>query len=306
MDPPRLTIFSTPLIATWVLDETHRILFDAGDGCAALLEGKIHKANVVALTHAHRDHIAGLPQLLNLRGGFAWQAGTPLQVLHPEGSGSLIAMGRFLQQLDHLSTGKTEWHALRPDSQFELGDERFIRAFTTHHIPEPNGQTGAAPRTLGYHIGRRVDRLKTELRDRPQADIDRLRAQFGREAIVERQEEILLTVSGDTRPLDPAIYQGSRFLLHECTFLENDEESQADACERGHAHSCLHEVLDAVQQTNISHLGLYHISKRYTDEDIIRTIRTACAKRDLRARVSVALPGRICSDFFSQTIWPSR
>ena len=51
----------------WV-DETHRILFDVGDGATALLEGKIHKARVIALTHAHRDHIAGLPQLLNLRG----------------------------------------------------------------------------------------------------------------------------------------------------------------------------------------------------------------------------------------------
>ena len=48
MDPPRLIVFSTPLISTFVLDETHHILFDAGDGATALLEGKIDKARVVA------------------------------------------------------------------------------------------------------------------------------------------------------------------------------------------------------------------------------------------------------------------
>ena len=42
MDPPRLTVFSTPLIATWTLDETHRILFDAGDGVTALLDQSVH------------------------------------------------------------------------------------------------------------------------------------------------------------------------------------------------------------------------------------------------------------------------
>src|SRR5271165_5217389 len=109
MDPPRLTVFSTPLISTWVLDETHRILFDAGDGAAALLEGKIHKANVIALTHAHRDHIAGLPQLLNLRGGVAAANGEPLRVVHPDGSGSLIALGRFLAQFDQMTAGRVQW-----------------------------------------------------------------------------------------------------------------------------------------------------------------------------------------------------
>ncbi len=306
MEPPRLIVFSTPLIATWVLDETHRILFDAGDGCAALLEGKIHKANYIALTHAHRDHIAGLPQLLNLRGGVAWQAGTPLQIFHPEGSGSLIAMGRFLHQFDHQTAGHTEWHPLRAEDQHALSDDRFLRAFTTHHIPDLAAENGGPPRTLGYHIGRHVDRLKAELRDRPQAEIDRFRTLHGREAIIERQEEILFTISGDTRPLPPSAFAGTRFLLHECTFLDNDEESQADACERGHAHSCLSEVLDSAQEAEVMHLGLYHISKRYTDEEIIRTVRTACARRDLKAKVSVALPGRIHYDLFSQTIWPLR
>ena len=304
MDPPRLIVFSTPLIATWVLDETHRVLFDAGDGCAALLEGKINKANFVALSHAHRDHIAGLPQLLNLRGGVAYNAGTPLHIFHPEGSGSLIALSRFLTQFDHLTAGRAQWHSFQPDEQWDLGDDRFLRAFPTHHIP---GLDADAPaRSLGYHIGRMVNRLKPELRDKPQAEIDRYRTEHGRDALTEREEEILFSVSGDTRPLSPETFKGTRFLLHECTFLDNDEADQAEACERGHAHSCLSEVLDMAQATDVQHLGLYHISKRYTDEEIIRAVRAACARRDLKAKVSVALPGRLHVDLFAQTIWPLR
>src|SRR5207253_303055 len=69
MDAPRIILFSTPLVSTWVFDETHRILFDAGDGVTALLDSKIHKIRLAAITHTHRDHCAGLMQLLNLRGG---------------------------------------------------------------------------------------------------------------------------------------------------------------------------------------------------------------------------------------------
>ncbi len=301
MHPPRLIVFSTPLVATWVLDETHRILFDAGDGCAALLEGKINKANHVALTHAHRDHIAGLPQLLNLRGSVAFGAGTPLQVLHPEGSGSLMAFGRFLAQFDPVTAGQTQWQPLKPGEQQDIGDDHFLRPFATLHIPDPDP---THIRSLGYHVGRMVDRLKPELRGKSQAEIDRFRAENGRDALTQREEEILFSVSGDTRPLAPETYAQTRFLLHECTFLDTDEVSQAEACERGHAHSCLGEVLDMAQAANVSHLALYHISKRYTDEEIVRAVRASCARRDLKAKVSVALPGRVHYDLFAQTIWP--
>src|SRR5947199_2514506 len=91
MQAPKITIFSTPLVSTWVFNETHRILFDAGDGVTALLDSKIHKIRLAAITHTHRDHCAGLMQLLNLRGG----AGDFVTVF-PEGSGSARAFANFL------------------------------------------------------------------------------------------------------------------------------------------------------------------------------------------------------------------
>ncbi len=303
MDPPRLILFSTPLVSTWVLDETHRILFDAGDGATALLEGKIHRADVVALTHAHRDHVAGLPQLLNLRGGVAAANGTPLRVCYPEGSNSLLAMGKFLMQYDAMTAGRTHWQALQPGEQIPLEDGQFLRAYATSHIPGPD--TGRA-RSLGYHIGRVVERLRPEMRGLPQTELDRLRAEGGREAITRQEEEILFTVSGDTTTLAPETLAGTRFLLHECTFLDTEETQRAEARERGHEHSCLSDVLALAQAANVERLALYHISKRYTDDEIVRSVRTECSRRDVRFRVSIALPGRLIHDLFSQTIWPHK
>lgn len=303
MDAPRVTVFSTPLIATWALDETHRILFDAGDGVTALLEGKIHKADFVALTHAHRDHIAGLPQLLNLRGGMAAANGTPLRVLHPEGSGSLAALGRFLGQFDVATAGRTLWQTLQAGDRVEMEGGRFLSTYATRHVPcEEPGRC----RSLGYRVGRVVERLKPELRGRRQTEIDQLRAERGREGIVVREEEILLTVSGDTQPMAAETLRGTKFVLHECTFLDDDEDQRAEARDRGHEHSCLSDVLDLAQEAEVPHMALYHISKRYTDDEILRAVRAGCSRRDLRTRVSVALPGRVCTDLFSQTVWPGR
>ena len=300
MDPPRLTVFSTPLISTFVLDETHRILFDAGDGATALLEGKIHKAQVVALSHAHRDHIAGLPQLLNLRGGVAAANGEPLRVLYPEASGSFLAMSRFLSHFDQATSGCVQWLPMRPSDNLEMEGRRSLRAYATQHIPasEP-----ARPRSLGYQIVRTVDRVRPDLRGLPQNELDILRKSGGREAITQPEEEILLTVSGDTQVLPAAAVRGTRFLLHECTFLDSDHDRCNEARERGHEHACLSDVLTMAREAAVDQLALYHISKRYTDDEIVRGIRADCARLDIRFRVSAALPGRLYHDLFSQSVW---
>lgn len=301
MEPPRITVFSTPLVATWVLDETHRILFDAGDGTTAMLEGRIHRIHYVALTHAHRDHIAGLPQLLNLRAGVAFNSGTPLSVLHPEGSGSLMALARFLSAFDAGTSARTRWHPVTPETRIPLPDHHFLRPFATNHIPQPSDD--ARIRCLGYHLGRTVQRLKPELRGLPQSEIDARRKSGGKEAITETHEEILLSVSGDTKPLPAETFAETRFLLHECTFLDEDAETVAEAGERGHQHSTLPAVLEMAQATRIERLALYHISRRYTDEDIVRAVRSECAAREIAFPVSIVLPGRICTDVFSQPVW---
>jgi ribonuclease Z len=294
VDPPRISLFSTPLAATWVLDDTHRILFDAGDGVVATLDARIHRIRAVALTHAHRDHCSGLLQLLNLTGGSG-----DLTVLHPDGSGALRTLSAFLSAFDTKTTGKVNWRPVRDGCTVDIEPPRhFLRMFATKHYPEPD-----PPRcmSLGYQVVRFVDRLRPELRDLPREELDSLWRRHGKQHITHTVEDTLLSVTGDTTPLDTALFAGSRALLHECTFL--DAEETRDMAERGHPHSSLDDALQAAKSAGVEYLGLYHISRRYDDATVLNRVRDGCASLGLRAKVSVALPGRFYEDLFAVRVW---
>jgi ribonuclease Z len=294
MDAPRITLFSTPLVSTWVFDETHRILFDAGDGVTALLDSRIHKIRLAAITHTHRDHCAGLMQLLNLRGG----AGDFVTVF-PEGSGSARAFAAFLTSFDSRSTAQVKWQPLGVGDDLAIEPERhFLRGFETIHYPPAEN---ARARSLGYHIVRHVDKVKPEFRGLPQAELDAIRATHGREYLTETLEDVLFSITGDSTPLDPMIGKGSRALLHEATFMDFDE--RAEMTDRGHPHCCFPEALEAARAADVGILGLYHISRRYEDDWIVAKVRELCRKMAIRFPVCVALPGRVYEDFFSHRVW---
>lgn len=294
MDPPRISLFSIPLVSTWVLDDTHRILFDAGDGVTAMLDARIHRIRLVALTHAHRDHCSGLLQLLNLTGKSGEQ-----RVVYPEASGALRALSTFLSTFDARTTGRVQWLPIAPGDEVPVEPARhFLRSFATDHYPEV-----VPPRhlSLGYQIVRLVDRLKPEFVGLPQAELDKLWRAHGREYITHTVEDILVSITGDTSPLDPSLLSGSRVLLHECTFLEPGEHEEED--DEEHRHSTLDDVLLTAADAGVEYLGLYHISRRYEDSAVLRLVREKCAALSLRAKVSVALPGRLYEDLFSQRVW---
>jgi ribonuclease Z len=294
MDFPRITLFSTPLVATWVFDETHRILFDAGDGVTALLDSRIHKIRLAAITHTHRDHCAGLMQLLNLRGG----AGDFVTV-YPEGSGSARALANFLTAFDSRSTAHVKWHPLGLGQDLPIEPDRhFLRGFETDHYPPIDN---VRARSLGYQVVRHVDKIKQEFRALPQAELDAIRNEHGRAFLTETLEDVLFSITGDTMPLDPAKFRGSRALLHEATFM--DLEERAEMTDRGHPHSCMEEALAAARDAEVGILGLYHVSRRYEDDRIVAKVRDLCRRMAVRFPVCVALPGRVYEDFFSHRVW---
>lgn len=297
MDAPHITLFSTPLVSTWVFDETHRILFDAGDGVTALLDSKIHKIRLAAITHTHRDHCAGLMQLLNLRGG----AGDFITVF-PEGSGSARAFANFLVAFDARSTSKVHWHPLSLEDPLPIEPYRhFLRGFETDHYPPPPDGQILKPRSMGYQIVRHVNKVKPELRGLPQAELDAIRLEHGKEYLTDTLEDVLFTITGDTMPLPPETFKGSRVLMHECTFLSIDERRELS--DRGHPHSCLEEVLEIAAAAGVGRLGLYHVSRRYDDDYILAQVRLHCERLAIPFPVSVALPGRLYDDFFAHTVW---
>ncbi len=294
MEPPHITLFSTPLVSTWVFDETHRVLFDAGDGVAALLDSRIHKSKLVAITHSHRDHCAGLMQLLNLRGG----AGD-YKVVYPEGSGSSKLLQNFLTSFDSRSTSKVNWHLMAPGTDISIQPDRhFLRGFETDHYP-PLAEVKA--RSLGYQIYRHVNKIKPEYRNLPQQELDALRKANGREFLTDTIEDILFTVSGDTLPLNPEVYRGTRVLLHEATFMERSDRDEL--ANRGNPHTCLEEALEIARDAEVGRLGIYHISRRYDEETIRTSVREWCAKLAIKIPVSVAYPGKVIDNLFGNVVW---
>jgi len=102
-------------------------------------------------------------------------------------------------------------------------------------------------------------------------------------------------------PLDPSTFNGSRILLHECTFLDADD--QAENADRGNPHSQLDDVLRVATEARVGHLALYHVSRRYDDARVMTHIRSRCAALDIPFLVSVALPGRQYDDLLSHLVW---
>jgi len=284
----QLAMHSSPRFSTWIWLPDWRLLIDAGDGVTQQLGYKIRKIDTVALTHAHRDHIGGLLQVVNQRGEHGSFA-----VAHPCGSSSFKMLEAFAGKFNPGTSWNAVWQALEEGDELPSGIEgRFIKAFRTRHYADDNPDH--APRSLGYRLIWRKQKVRAEYRDLPQSELDALRAEVGREGITEPVDETWITVGGDGAPLAPAALQGCKLLLHEATFLSPDDYDAEDAGEDvGHVHSTIEDALRLAAAAGVGQVVLYHVSTRYTDAEIRDAVRSVAQNVQLKARVWVALPRRI-------------
>jgi ribonuclease BN (tRNA processing enzyme) len=178
---------STALYATWLHLPELRLLIDAGDGAAAALRSACKQINCIAITHPHRDHIAGLLEVLS------WSAfERPCPILYPAASSFVEAIrdGGAAQGVP--CAAAAEWIPMRAGQTCELPGKPGWRltAFAARH--EVRKRSDLA---LGYGV----------------LDGDRLR----------------LAVTGDCRadPLElpgrPAV------LVRDCTYLRPEDAANA-------------------------------------------------------------------------------
>ncbi len=106
---PIITGYSTALFSTWYFWEDAGVLFDCGDGVASGLLQKARKIKHVFISHADRDHLAGLLQFnqLNARPG--------LKIYFPKDCGSFPALAEFSKHFDP----HTEGSAIRSTKQLK-------------------------------------------------------------------------------------------------------------------------------------------------------------------------------------------
>lgn len=267
-----MILYSVPMISTWTFVEELRLLVDCGDGAAATLGGKLQKIDTIVLTHAHRDHIGGLMQVLNLRGGSG-----KLKVLHPTGSKSFSALSMFLTTFDEESSGKVEWIPLNTTDTYRLNSTTEIQPFVTNHMEHQR-----YAKSVGYRLTRTQDRLRPEYLDRG-PEIPKIVKALGKEAVFSQETTCDYLFGGDGLPFDPAYLEGVKTMMLECTFLEHTPPM------RDHVHASLPEVHRLVTVAKPERLILNHISARYSDSQI----RDAVNALEWPCPVQVVFPGTV-------------
>jgi ribonuclease Z len=278
-----INCFSTALFSTFYLIDELGLLFDAGDGVSALLGHKSRKARYVFLSHADRDHISGLLQLVQLNGC----ADAP-QVFYPSGSGSFPPLEEFSKAFDPLVQRPT-WTPLNAGDEVSVGKDIIVRTIRNDHVPAHPDVT----KSLSFCVERLKRKLRPEWSGLSGKDIAALRSERPDNEITQEVRENLLAYSGDTPVADPGRWAGVSTLIHEATFLGDDHDDGDDPRNRRNKHSRLEDVLAMAKQAAPARLVLGHFSSRYSAEQIVAAVERASRALDLRIPVKLVLPGQV-------------
>jgi ribonuclease Z len=245
-------IFSKALYSTWVYYGPDRLLFDCGEGVSTILENKVFAIKHVFLSHGHADHISGLMGLINIRNNAMGDHEKELGVYYPAGSFFVSELISYFARTNRHLQYELEWIPLQPGDRVTLlsgRHPRYIEAFATVHARgEPS---------LGYNVCEVRRRLKPEYRDLPQEEIVALIRAGKKEEISETYVQYLFSYGGDCVPLNPDLVRGTEILLHEATFVEEEDRKE-------YKHSTVWEAIAVAQKAGVQkELVLFHLSSRY-------------------------------------------
>ena len=106
-------------------------------------------------------------------------------------------------------------------------------------------------------------------------------------------DAILQKWKNDQQDKDLTRWEQSKILIHEATFLRDDEDKIHT---HGNKHSYLEEVMEMVSGANVEQLILGHFSSRYSPELIDRRILELCNQYAINKPVFRVLPGTVATD----------
>ncbi len=221
----------------------------------------------VALSHAHMDHIGGLPYYFSQR--HFQKMGTGTCFCHPDIEEPLHNMMRSWVALEQQQT-PYEIVPLADGEQHEVKPNIFLRAMeVSHTVP-----------AMGYALVEKRSKLREEFHGLPQ---DRLRSlKEAGEQITKTLEIPLVAYTGDTE-FGPFLYRDefamAKVVISECTFFEADQRSRSSVGKHLHADDIV-KLLDIWQA---EHIVLVHASRRThlgtSREEFVRLVGEERAQR---------------------------
>lgn len=284
-----ITAYSTALFSTWINIEELNLLIDAGDGLTAGLLQKSRKIKHAFITHPDRDHLNGLPQFiqLNSRGEF------PI-VHYPKDSGSFPAIQNFLSKFDP-HTKNSQWIGIEDGQLIQIKKGFEVQAIRNEHVKSPVG----IHKSLSYKVFEKKNKLKSEFAELKPEEIKKIAIDKGRDFLTTTIKKNVISFSGDTPVDDYEKWNGSEILIHEATFLRDENDAQIES--RGNKHSTLEEVLKMVKEINVGHLILNHFSARYSKEQINESVLKLIKELNLQIPIHIVYPGEIKRDILNMT-----
>ncbi|MFZ2955324.1 MAG: MBL fold metallo-hydrolase [Candidatus Ozemobacteraceae bacterium] len=269
--------FSRALFSTWLYHRRFNILFDAGEGVSTSLLNRVFGIRKIFLSHGHADHIAGLVNLINIRNLGAGDQTAELTIYYPRQNALIELLKQYLAQTQHELSFNLLWKALDADERIELDPKKgktYLKTFRTQHSHKQL--------SLGFNIFETRRKLRSEFAGKPQEEINQAIWQLGKDKVAEPFDQIIFTYGGDSRPIQPALVQGSLLLCHECTYLriEDDERNFQQ-------HSILADVIEIARQADVKTLLLFHLSLRYSFDEIRETLSDVARRQKLPFKIIV-------------------
>ena len=277
--------FSTALYSTFFFLEELGILFDCGDGAAAMLLGKSGKVKHIFISHPDRDHLCGLLQFnqLNARDGFP-------KVYFPRDCGSFPYLEQFTKQFDPHVKG-TQWQPLEDNEEINIQKDIVVQAIRNNHIVTSDENM----KSQSFKVFRTKTKLKEEFLTLTGKEIKQKKDEIGIENMTDEKRENIFTYSGDTPIENDGRWNNSKILIHEATFL--DREHMGMDANRWNKHSILQDVIKMVANSeNIEQLILSHFSSRYLKEAIQIAVAEEIEKNKINIPVHIVFPGEFTYD----------
>lgn len=218
--------------------------------------------NHVLLSHAHADHMAGMPYYFaqrDFQGMMGGRAIVPARLVEPF-EGLMQAWGRVEGQ-----TPPHQFIGMSPDEDYELRRGLLVRGFASSHVPG----------SLGFSIIDVRQKLKEEFIGLSGPEIVELKGK-GIE-ITNRFEVPQVAYLGDTAKRnysDIPCVRDARALLIECTFFDSDHLPRARAGRHLHVQD-MAEVLEGMKNEKII---IVHVTRRTNMSAARKSLKRALPK----------------------------